>query len=83
MKAISLRNLPPEVARFVRKKAQADRTSLNKTVIGLLEECVGGGAKPRKKRDLSWLAGSWSQEEADAFDRILAEHRQIDPEIWR
>ena len=83
MKPITLRNLPPEVARFVRKKAQADKTSLNKTVIGLLAESAGARTKPGKKRDLSWLAGSWSKEEADAFDRALAEQRQIDPEMWK
>ncbi len=83
MKPITLRNLPPEVARFVRKKAAADKTSLNKAVAALLEEQLGLKAKPEKKRDLSWLVGSWSKEEADAFDRSLAEQRQIDPEIWR
>lgn len=82
MKAITLRNIPPEVARAIRKKAASEKTSLNKAVIGLLEVSTGHG-KPEKKRDLSWLAGSWTKEEADAFDRILAAHRQIDPEIWR
>ena len=83
MKAITLRNLPPEVARFVRKKAQADKTSLNKTVIGMLEEAAGVDPKPRKRRDLSRWAGTWSTEEADAFDQALAEQRKIDPEIWK
>lgn len=83
MKPITLRNLPPRVAQAIRKKAATEKTSLNKAVIGLLEESTGLRAKPEKKRDLSWLAGSWSKEEADAFDRILAAHRQIDPEVWR
>jgi len=83
MKPITLRNLPPEVARVIRKKATTEKTSLNKAVIGLLEESAGGGLKARKKRDLSRWAGSWTKEEADAFDRNLAEQRQIDWEMWR
>jgi len=82
MKPITLRNLPPRVAQAIRKKAAAEKTSLNKAVIGLLEVSTGHG-KPEKKRDLSWLAGSWSKEEADAFDRALAEQRHIDPEMWK
>ena len=82
MKPITLRNLPPRVAQAIRKKAATEKTSLNKAVIGLLEVSTGN-SKPEKKRDLSWLAGSWSKEEADAFDRALAEQRQIDPEMWK
>jgi hypothetical protein len=33
--------------------------------------------------DLDDLAGSWSRDEADAFDRALAEQRAIDPELWK
>ena len=80
MKPITLRNLPPHVAQAIRKKAASEKTSLNKAVIGLLEEC---GTPPRKKRDLSRWAGSWTKEEADAFDRNLAEQRKIDWEMWR
>lgn len=81
MKAITLRNIPPRVAQAIRKKAASEKTSLNKAVIGLLE--VSTGHKHEKKRDLSRWAGSWTKEEADAFDRNLAEQRKIDWEMWR
>lgn len=32
--------------------------------------------------DLDHLAGTWSEEEAAAFDTALAEQRRIDPELW-
>lgn len=82
MKAITLRNIPPRVAQAIRKKAAAEKTSLNKAVIGLLEVSTGHG-KPEKKRDLSRWVGSWTKEEADTFDRNLAEQRKIDWEMWR
>ncbi len=86
MKAITIRNIPPAIARAIRKKADSERTSLNKAVVGLLEERVGSRAgktsKPRHD-DLDFLIGCWTKEEARAFEKALAEQRVIDPEIWK
>lgn len=86
MKAVTLRNLPPELARIIRRKASEHGTSLNKTVISLLEDSVG---IRRKKEDtplhddLDPLAGSWTKEEAAAFERVLARQRAIDSDLWK
>jgi hypothetical protein len=86
MKAITLRNLPPDVARTVQQRAKQNKTSVNKAVIELLEESAGSKAKkkaPIHYHDLDHLAGTWTQEEADAFDKLIAEQRTIDPELWK
>ncbi|MCX6598381.1 MAG: hypothetical protein NTV70_18670 [Acidobacteria bacterium] len=83
MKPITLRNLPPALAEVIEQKALTDGASLNKTVIKLLE--AGAGLdKPAGPpyHDLDWFIGSWSKEEADEFDRYLAESRVIDPSDW-
>jgi plasmid stability protein len=80
-KAITLRNLPEPVARAVRERAAKYHVSLNKAVIQLLEEAMGASGPPY--HDLDHLAGSWSKEQADEFDRLLAEQRRIDPEDWK
>lgn len=85
MKAVTLRNLPPELARTIRERARQKQTSANKAVIGLLEEALGGRGKkkePSPYHDLDNLAGSWSKEEAKAFDKALARQRVIDPTMW-
>jgi hypothetical protein len=82
--AITVRNLPPAVAKAVREKARKERLSLNKAVARLLEEATG--AEPVKKvvrHDLDRFFGTWSKKEADAFDEALREQRQIDPEMGR
>jgi len=58
---------------------------MNKTVIRLLEESLGGKPKPARSlhHDLDHLAGAWSRRQADAFDRALRRQRQIDPDIWQ
>ena len=86
MKAITLRNLPAQLARRIEEEASATGASLNKTVIRLLQRATGLGepaAAEVRHHDLDHLAGAWSAEEAAEFDRALAEQRQIDPELWR
>jgi plasmid stability protein len=86
MKAITVRNLPPRLVRAIRLKAQAERTSVNKTVIRLLEEREAPkspGARRSLHHDLDALAGSWNKKDAATFDRHLRSQRTIDPELWK
>jgi len=86
MKAMTLRNLPPEVARTVQKRAKQKKTSVNMAVIELLEESAGGKAMkkaPVRYHDLDHLAGTWTMEEAAAFDKLIAEPRTIDPGLLK
>lgn len=86
MKAITLRNLPAELSRAVHRRAADKGISLNRAVIELLQEALGVGGQPKKRRvyhDLDWMFGTWSKEEADEFDKALAEQRKIDPEVWK
>lgn len=86
MNAITVRNLPPDVAKVIRDKARKEGLSLNRVVVRLLEDATGvkRGRKPVVHHDLDHLFGVWSAEEADEFDRFLEEHRSvIDPEMWK
>lgn len=87
MDAITLRKLPPHVAEAVRKRAAEQKTSLNRAVIGLLEESAGiaasaAGAAKEEFHELDALCGAWSPGEARSFDRALADLRQLDPDLW-
>jgi DNA-binding ferritin-like protein (Dps family) len=82
--AITVRNLPPAVAKAVKERARKEKLSLNKAIVRLLEEATGAG-KGKKRvvhHDLDRFFGTWTKEEADAFDEALREQRQIDPEMW-
>lgn len=83
MTAITLRNIPSELQKIIRKRAGANGMSLNKTVIRMLEEAAGKGKSGREvHHDLDHLAGRWSEEEAAAFEAALVEQRTVDPENW-
>ena len=64
----TIRDIPKDLEHALRERARRSGESLNRTLIRLLREAVGLNP-PGKKRDLSALAGTWSQEEADEFDR--------------
>jgi plasmid stability protein len=85
MKAVTLRNLPPSLDRTIRQRAKQKGVSVNKVVIGLLQEHLGEAERRpvRHYHDLDELAGVWSKEEAEAFERALATQRSIDPEVWK
>lgn len=85
MKAITLRNLPPDLYRAIRKRARGTRMSVNKAVIGLLEDHLTQGKRMRVERhhDLDDLCGSWTEEDAATFDRSLAKQRAIDRTLWK
>jgi len=87
MKAVTLRNLPPNVAEAIRKEANRKGMSLNKAVISLLANRVSVREKKKSRQtryhDLDDLAGSWSKKEAAEFDKSLAVQRTIDPDLWK
>jgi len=84
MNAITVRNLPPAVARAVKEKARKEKLSLNKAVLRLLEEATGNvdRGKGLLHHDLDHLAGTWSEAEYQEFMKSLHEQRRIDPEMW-
>jgi hypothetical protein len=84
-KAITIRGVPPDVARVIRRKADETGESVNRVVIRLLEEGAGVGKKRKTllHHDLDRLIGVWSREEARSFNRALEDQRKIDPELWK
>ncbi len=87
MKAITLRSVPPRVAKAIRREAAKKGQSINKAVISLLEARTGVKEKKKGRKiihqELDALAGSWSKKEAAEFDRALAAQRTIDPDLWK
>jgi len=57
MKAITLRNLPPDLTKAVRREAERKRTSINKAVISLLES---KGIFRRKTKVENRITKSWT-----------------------
>ena len=88
MKQFTIRGVPEEVEKQVRKEAEAKGISFNKAFVDLVQknvstESTGPRKKKRLPRELENLFGVWSKKEADEFDKSLAVQRKIDEELWR
>jgi hypothetical protein len=77
----TLRNIPPDLDRVLRKTASQQRKSLNQVAIEALRRAAGlGEGRATKHRDLSDIAGTWQDDRT--IDAALADQRRIDPEMW-
>jgi len=79
---LTIRNLDPDVDKALRDKARREGKSMNAVVI----ETLRAGLLPERKRrfhDLDALAGSWSADEADCFDRHIEAFSSVDEELWK
>lgn len=86
MKTVTLRKLPPDLARMIEQRAREEGLSLTRTIIQLLQESAGQRAEKGRAslhHDLDALAGSWTGEDAATFDEALARQRAVDPELWK
>jgi plasmid stability protein len=80
---LTIRNLPPEIEEAIRRRARERHISINQSITELLSEAMGIPNSAEKQRDLSDLAGTWSDEEAREFEEALRLQRGIDEEIWQ
>lgn len=80
---LTVRNVPPELARALQEEKQRRGESLNQVVLDLLSQGLGVGAGRRRSNGLAELAGTWTQEELEEFEAAIAVTEQVDEELWR
>ncbi len=79
---LTINNIPDDLARRIKQKAAEDGTSVEQTVISMLEEAFGLRRSDDPDRDLARFIGTWTKEEAEEFEESLREQRRIDWEMW-
>ena len=77
----TIRNVPDQVDRSLRRKAKDTGKSFNQVALEALT--LGAGETARPKRDLSEIVGSYSKKEAERMDGEIRLQRQLDPELWK
>ena len=84
MPQLTVQNLPESVSERLRLLAEQFGTSLNRSVVRILEAATGGRPSAAgRRRDLSAIGGRWTAQEATAFDRATAVFEAVDEEVWR
>jgi len=83
MNQLTLRNIPEDLEKEIRRIAKEREMSINKTVRELLYKALGIDMSSKKKRDLSDFAGFWDEEEAKEFEEATKLFEEIDAELWK
>jgi hypothetical protein len=77
----TLRKVPPEVDKALRRKARKEGKSLNEIAIEALSRGAGVDALAVKNHDLDFAFGSWVED--PEFDKVLGDQRRIDADLWK
>jgi hypothetical protein len=82
MSQITLRQLPPNIERRIRRLANEGNMSLNKTIILLLKKSLGLTENENKQRNLENLSGNWDEQEVKEFESNMHVFNEVDDEVW-
>lgn len=84
MTSMSIRGLDDQTLARLKSRAEQEGSSLNSLVLRLLQG--SGTAIPsgtlKKFDDLDALAGTWSDEEVNTFERNTAAFAEVDATLW-
>ena len=87
MKQLTIRGIPDELERAIRKEASQKGVSLNKAALAVLEQAGGVSRRGKRKahlyHDLDHLCGVWNKKQADEMERHVALHREIEEALWK
>lgn len=83
MKHLTVRGLPPTIAKALEKARRRRGKSLNKTVIELLGESLDVTSPKQHSNGLRRLAGTWSEAELKRFTDAIEATEKVDEDVWR
>jgi hypothetical protein len=79
-KVITVRNVSPQMARRLKALAESSGTSVNATILRLLDQSLG--LHERRKR-LEEHYATWTKSDFQEFQDALQAQRTIDDDLWR
>lgn len=77
----TIRNIPPQVDKAIRKRATRSGKSFNQTVVDLLSLQVLGSTEPSADNNFDWLFDKKSLD--NDFDEAVEKLSQVDEKLWR
>ena len=78
---LTVRNLPGQLAAALDHEKRRRGTSLNQTVINLLEQSLG--VNGTRSNGLLRLAGTWTEAEQQEFLAGIQKFEEIDQDLWK
>jgi len=84
MKTLTIRNIDDELSNILKLKAKGSGKSINSLILNILNQATGLSKKKFTKEydDLDSLAGTWSVNEFNEFEKNTSSFNNIDKEMW-
>ncbi len=84
MKTLTIRGIDPVLSNAIKSLAVENQESINQTALKILKDAAGVSFKPvfRTFTDLDALAGTWSEDDEQQFNQVVAHFNKIDQELW-
>ena len=85
MTTMTLRGIDETISGALKARAQQEASSVNTVMLKILKEALGLEKKKRtaEYHDLDYLAGTWSQQDAKAFEQATAVFESVDESLWK
>jgi len=77
----TLRRVPRDLDKAIRRKARREGRSLNEIAIEALVRGMGIEQNAVENHDLDFAIGSWVDD--PEFDKVMEDQRRIDPDLWK
>ena len=82
-KHLTVRGVPAPLAKALVAERRRTNKSLNQTAIDALARGLGVPLGQPAPNGLEELAGTWTKQEAERFDKAVRAFEQVDDELWR
>ena len=85
MKNISLRGIDEKLERAIKRQARETHESMNTTILRALYRAFDLEKQLTypEHNDLDKLAGTWSTDDEEEFNRTQSNFQKIDEEMWK
>jgi plasmid stability protein len=83
MRHVTIRELPEDLSRALQKEKRRRGTSLNQTVKDLLRQSLALDHDRGYSNGLGKLAGGWTEEDLEDFEKATAVFERIDEDVWK
>ena len=77
----TLRKIPARLDEALRRRAREQNKSRNEVAIDALMRAFGLAGQPVKHRELADIVGTWQED--PELERVFADQRKVDPELWQ
>jgi hypothetical protein len=86
MTVLSIHGLDDQAIAVLKQRAARENATVDMLVVRLIEQGLGlrpNGSLPKRHHDLDALAGSWTADDMQAFDRATAPFSSVDSGLWQ